>query len=58
MEHKYPQLLLTEEDSQCPELIPRATNSAASVQLDISRFDPDPDGTVVVLVGNQIRMYW
>ena len=27
---------------------PTATNSAASVQVDFSRFDPDPDGTVVL----------
>jgi uncharacterized protein len=29
---------------------PTATNAAASLQLDISRFDPDPDGTVVLVV--------
>lgn len=27
---------------------PTATNALASVQLDISRFDPDPNGTVVL----------
>ena len=34
---------------------PTATSSAASVQLDISRFDPDPDGTVVLVARWTLR---
>ena len=34
---------------------PTATNAVASVQVDISRFDPDPDGTVVLVARWTLR---